>query len=78
MWWMCVVESWVLSFDAVECSIEGRDLDADFGDEIAGYVGGEGGGIVGLGPGEGVVVNELGKRWFVHVALISKEGHLDR
>ena len=60
MRWVAVVEARVAGFGAVEVAVEGGYFDADFGDEVAGEVGGEGGWVVGCWVGEEVVVEEVG------------------
>lgn len=49
---MAVVEAGIAGFGGVEVAVEALDFDADFGDEAAGEVGGEGGWVVGCGVGE--------------------------
>lgn len=59
MRWVGVVEAWVAGFGGVEVAVEGLDFDADFGDKVAGEVGGEGGRVVGGGVGEEAGVEML-------------------
>lgn len=41
MWWVAIVKTRVSCFCAVEIAVESRYFNADFGDQIAGEMGGE-------------------------------------
>lgn len=53
---MTVIEAGVSRFCRVEVAVEGLHFDTDFGDEVAGEMGGEGGRVAGRGIGEEAMV----------------------
>jgi hypothetical protein len=59
---MAVVQAGVASLDAVQTAVEGGSFDADFGNQIAGKVSLEVGGVRGARTGKEVSVEERGYR----------------
>lgn len=60
MGWVAVVQARVAGFDAVEIAVEGGDFYADFGDKVAGEVGGKGRWVVRGRTREEVIVEQVG------------------
>ena len=80
VWFICIIEARILSFDAIKSPVEVGRLNADFRDEVASNVSGKRGRVlVRARSREEVFVDQLGDRRFMHdVRVLERVGGLGK